>query len=155
MITKIQAAKHATQFGVPALILNGETPGLLPGVFKGELAGTFFLPQHRSLSSRKQWIAFTLRAKGQILLDNGAVEALRHRGKSLLPSGILEVRGNFQPGDSVTCADHHGKEFAKGLVNYSSNILRQIKGCKTSEAQKLTGTQEYEEVIHRDNLVLL
>ena len=155
MCTKIGAAKHATQFGVPTIIVNGETPGLLPKIFKGEVAGTFFLPQHRSLSSRKQWIAFTLRAKGQILLDDGAVEALRNRGKSLLPSGILEVRGNFQPGDSVTCADHQGKEFAKGLVNFSSQVLRQIKGCKTSEAQKLTGIQEYDEVIHRDNFVLL
>ena len=89
------------------------------------------------------------------MLDEGAVQALQHRGKSLLPSGILEVTGQFQPGDPVTCADSNGKEFAKGLVNYSAQTLRQIKGRKTSEIQKLTGQQEYEEVIHRDNMVLL
>ena len=155
MATKVQAAKHAAQFGVSTIILNGETPGLLSQVFNGEPAGTFFFPNHRPLQRRKQWIAFTLRPKGQLLLDEGAVQALQHRGKSLLPSGILEVIGQFQPGDPVTCADTSGKEFAKGLVNYSAQTLRQIKGRKTSEIQRLTGHQEYEEVIHRDNMVLL
>ena len=155
MITKVQAAKEAAQFGVSTLIINGETPGLLPRVLAGEPAGTFFLPNQRRLRSRQQWIAFTLRPKGQIVLDDGAVNALQHRGKSLLPSGILDVKGQFQPGDSVTCANQHGEEFAKGLVNYSSQTLRQIKGQQTREVLKLTGRQEYEEVIHRDNLVIL
>ncbi len=155
MITKVQAAKQAAQFGVSTLIINGETPGLLPRVLKGEPSGTYFMPNRRRLQSRKQWIAFTLRPKGQIILDDGAVHALQHRGKSLLPSGILEVKGEFQPGDSVICADQHEKEFAKGLVNYSSQMLRYIKGQKTSEVIKMTGRQEYEEVIHRDNLVIL
>ena len=155
MATKVQAAKHAAQFGVSTIILNGETPGLLSQVFKGEPAGTFFFPNHRPLQRRKQWIAYTLRAKGQLILDEGAVQALQHRGKSLLPSGILEVIGQFQPGDPVTCTDPDGKEFAKGLVNYSAQTLRQIKGQKTSEIKKLSGQQEYEEVIHRDNMVLL
>lgn len=155
MVSKVQAAKHAAQFGMSTIILNGETSGLLPKVFQGETAGTFFFPNHRRLRSRKHWIASTLRPKGQILLDDGAVHALQHRGKSLLPSGILEVIGHFQPGDPVTCTDPNGKEFAKGLVNYSSQALQQMKGRKTSEIQKLTGRQEYEEVIHRDNLVIL
>ena len=155
MVSKVQAAKHAAQFGVSTIILNGETPGLLPKVFHGETAGTFFFPNHRRLRSRKQWIASTLRPKGQLRLDDGAVQALQHRGKSLLPSGILEVIGHFQPGDPVICADPHGKEFAKGLVNYSSQALREIKGQKTSELKKLTGRQDYEEVIHRDNMAML
>ena len=155
MITKVQAAKQAAQFGVSTLIINGETPGLLPRALKGEPSGTFFMPNNRRLQSRKQWIAFTLRPKGHIILDDGAVQALQHRGKSLLPSGILEVKGEFQPGDSVICADQQGKEFGKGLVNYSSHTLRYIKGQKTSEVLKMTGNQEYEEVIHRDNLVIL
>ena len=155
MVSKVQAAKHAAQFGVSTLILNGETVGLLPKVFNGEPAGTFFFPNPRRLRSRQQWIAFTLRPKGQLHLDEGAVHALQHRGKSLLPSGILDVLGNFQPGDPVSCLDPAGKEFAKGLVNYSAQTLRDIKGQKTSEIQQVSGRQEYEEVIHRDNLVLL
>jgi glutamate 5-kinase len=155
MMTKVRAAKQVAQFGMPTLIMNGETLGLLPSVFTGASVGTFFLPQNRLLSSRKQWIAFTLRPKGQILLDQGAVEALQQRGKSLLPSGILEVRGTFQPGDPVACLDQQEKEFAKGLVNFSSQTLQQIKGHKTTELQKMIGNQEYEEVIHRDNLALL
>ena len=155
MITKVQAAKKAAQFGVSTLIINGETPGLLPRVLEGETSGTYFMPNNRRLQSRKQWIAFTLRPKGQVILDDGAVQALQFRGKSLLPSGILDVKGEFQPGDSVICADQQGKEFAKGLVNVSAQTLREIKGHKTRDVKKMTGRQEYEEVIHRDNLVIL
>ena len=86
---------------------------------------------------------------------NGAVEALVRRGKSLLPSGIIGVSGDFDSGDAVTCTDRHGKDVAKGLVNFSSDTLRKIKGLKTAEIQKAIGAQEYEEAIHRDNLVIL
>jgi glutamate 5-kinase len=157
MATKIQAAKKAAEYGVATLIMNGETPGLLPAVFEGAGAGTFILPlpRDRRLTSRKHWIAYTLRAKGQVALDEGAVEALVRRGKSLLPSGIIAVTGNFDPGDAVTCTDREGKEFAKGLVNFSSEALNRIKGLKTVEVHRALGQQEYEEVIHRDNLVIL
>ena len=155
MASKIRAAKKVGEYGVGTLIINGETPGLLPAVFQGRQAGTFFLPRTRRLTSRKHWIAFTLRAKGQLVLDSGAVEALSWRGKSLLPSGIVEVHGDFEPGDAVSCLDPEGKEFAKGLINVSAEVLRKIKGLKTSEAQQVLGLQEYEEVIHRDNLVIL
>ena len=155
MITKIQAAKHVGQFGVPTLLMNGETPGLLTQVFGGKVQGTLILPQGRRLPSRKHWIAFTLRSKGQLILDDGAVEALQHHGKSLLPSGILDIKGVFYPGDPVSCVDTNGKEFAKGLVNVSSDSLAMIKGRKTKEIQKILGGKEYEEVIHRNNLALL
>ena len=155
MVTKIQAAKHVGQFGVPTLIMNGETPQLLAQVFAGEGQGTLFLPQSRRMPSRKHWIAFTLRSKGQLILDDGAVEALRHRGKSLLPAGILNITGEFSSGDPVSCVDSNGKEFAKGLVNMSSQSLAKIKGRKTKEVQEILGGKEYEEVIHRDNLALL
>ena len=155
MASKIQAAKKVAEYGVATLIMNGETPGLLPSVFEGSDAGTFILPGGRRLTSRKHWIAFTLRAKGKVALDDGAVEALVRRGKSLLPAGIIGVSGDFGPGDTVTCTDRHGKEFAKGLVNFSSDTLNRIKGLKTSDIQKAIGLQEYEEVIHRDNLVIL
>ena len=155
MVTKIQAAKHVGQFGVPTLLVNGEKPGLLTEVFLGKVQGTLILPQGRRLPSRKHWIAFTLRAKGQLILDDGAVEALQYRGKSLLPSGILDIKGVFSSGDPVSCVDANGKEFAKGLVNMSSDSLAIIKGLKTKEVQKILGGKEYEEVIHRSNLALL
>lgn len=155
MATKIQAAKKVAEYGVATLIMNGETAGLLPAVFRGTAAGTLFLPRDRRLTSRKHWIAFTLRAKGQVTVDEGAVEALVRRGKSLLPSGIILVGGAFDPGDAVACLDRDGKEFAKGLVNFSSEILDRIKGLKTVDIRKTLGLQEYEEVIHRDNLVIL
>lgn len=155
MVTKIQAAKTVAEYGGATLIMSGERPGLLPAVFDGAEAGTFILPKGKRLTSRKHWIAFTLRAKGHLALDDGAVDALVRRGKSLLPSGIVGVKGEFSPGDAVACTDRQGKEIAKGLVNFSSDVLRQIKGLKTAEIQKLLGAQEYEEAIHRDNLVIL
>ncbi|RMH33505.1 MAG: glutamate 5-kinase [Nitrospirae bacterium] len=155
MFTKVQAAKHAAHFGVTTLILNGETPGLLPRALAGAPIGTCFLPRHRPLPSRKHWIAFTLRPKGALVIDEGAVEALCARGKSLLPSGILDVSGQFDPGDAVRCLDRHGKEVAKGLVNYSADTLRRIKGHRTQDLPQLLGTRDYDEVIHRDNLVLV
>jgi glutamate 5-kinase len=155
MASKISAAKKVGEYGVATLIVNGETPDVLRRAFDGQEIGTFVLPRPRRLTSRKHWIAFTLRAKGEVRLDDGAVEALVRRGKSLLPSGILEVRGKFEPGDAVSCLDAHGKEIAKGLVNVSAETLRRIRGLKTSQAQDLLGVHEYEEVIHRDNLVIL
>jgi len=155
MATKVEAARLAAQFGLPTLIINGEHPGLLETIPKGTTLGTVFFPCSRPLPSRKHWIAFTLRSKGQLFLDDGAVEALRHRGKSLLPSGILEVRGNFLSGDPIACMDSEHKEFARGLANYSSEAIELIKGKKTAEVAKILGNQEYEEVIHRDNLALL
>ncbi len=155
MVTKIRAAQLAGQFGVPTLLLNGETPGLLPDVLAGSEGGTLFYAQGRKLPSRKHWIAYTLRAKGQLVLDPGAVTALTHRGKSLLPSGIVDVKGTFAAGDPVSCVDADGKEFAKGLVNVSSDVVAAIKGRRTQEIADEGGSHEYEEVIHRDNLALL
>ncbi len=155
MVTKIRAAQLVGQFGLPTLLLNGETPALLPRVFTGADGGTLFLPQGRKRHSRKHWIAGTLRSKGQLVLDSGAVEALTHRGKSLLPSGILAVKGTFVPGDPVSCVDADGKEFAKGLVNVSSEVASAIKGRRTRDIDREMGAQDYEEVIHRDNLALL
>lgn len=155
MVTKIQAAKLVGQYGLPTLLLNGETPGLVPRIFAGADGGTLFLPQGRKRHSRKHWIAGTLRSRGQLILDSGAVEALTHRGKSLLPSGILEVKGTFVAGDPVSCVDTDGKEFARGLVNVSSAVVSAIKGRRTQDIEREMGVQEYEEVIHRDNLALL
>ena len=155
MATKVRAAKKVGEFGVAALILNGQQIGLLSNVLSGSAGGSFFLPKERRLTSRKHWIGYTLRPRGSITLDQGAVEALAKRGKSLLASGILNVVGPFEVGDPVSCVDQNGKEFAKGLVNFSSDTLGKIKGLKTATIQQQLGPQEYEEVIHRDNLVIL
>jgi len=155
MATKIHAAKKVAEYGVPTLILNGEKPGLLEATLRGGPGGTFFLPRRRRLTSRKHWIAFTLKAKGRITVDEGAEDALIRRGKSLLASGILAVAGEFGQGDAVTCTNRQGKEFAKGLVNFSAETLDRIKGLKTADIHKALGRQEYGEVIHRDNLAIL
>jgi glutamate 5-kinase len=155
MATKIRAAKKVAEYGVATLILNGQQPELLPHVLSGSAGGSLFLAKARRMPSRKHWIGYTLRPRGTISLDQGAVEALIKRGKSLLASGIVNVAGYFEAGDPVSCLDQDGKEFAKGLVNFSSDTLAKIKGLKTAEIQQRLGPQEYEEVIHRDNLVIL
>ena len=156
MATKVRAAKKVGEYGVATLIVNGQTGGLLPQIFSGNNAGgSLFLAKARRMNSRKHWIAYTLRARGSISLDQGAVEALTKRGKSLLASGVVTVTGSFEAGDPISCLDGDGKEFAKGLVNCSSDTLMKIKGLKTAEIQQRLGPQEYEEVIHRDNLVIL
>jgi glutamate 5-kinase len=155
MATKVRAAKNVGEYGVATLILNGEQPGLLPKVLAGDEGGSLFLAKGRRLTSRKHWIAFTLRSRGTVRLDQGAVDALTQRGKSLLASGIIDVLGQFEAGDPVNCLGPDGKEFAKGLVNFSSDLLTRMKGLKTQEIQQQLGPQEYEEVIHRDNLVIL
>jgi glutamate 5-kinase len=156
MATKVRAAKKVGEYGVATLIMNGQTKGLLPHILLGNNpGGSLFLPKARRMNSRKHWIGYTLRARGAISLDQGAVDALTKRGKSLLASGIVTVTGSFEAGDPISCLDPDGKEFAKGLVNCSSDTLIKIKGLKTAEIQQRLGPQEYEEVIHRDNLVIL
>jgi glutamate 5-kinase len=156
MATKVRAAKKVGDYGVATLIVNGQTAGLLPQILSGtNPGGSLFLAKARRMNSRKHWIGYTLRARGAISVDQGAVEALTKRGKSLLASGIVTVTGSFEAGDPISCLDPDGKEFAKGLVNCSSETLVKIKGLKTAEIQQRLGPQEYEEVIHRDNLVIL
>src|SRR5437588_603169 len=154
MRTKVLAAKKAATYGVATVILGGERIEQLSALFEGEDVGTLFLPQEQQLTSRKHWIAHTLKAKGQLVLDDGAVEALTRRGKSLLPSGITAVRGDFEAGDSVACVDHASREIAKGLANYSSQAIAKIMGRKSADIQKTLGYKDYDEVIHRDNLVI-
>jgi glutamate 5-kinase len=155
MQTKVLAAKKAASYGVATAIVNGERPGQLPALFEGQEVGTLFLPKDQRLTSRKQWIAHTVKAKGRLTVDDGAVEALTRRGKSLLPSGVTAVHGEFEHGDCVACADRHGHEFAKGLVNYGAEAIARIKGLKSGDIQNALGYKDYDEVIHRDNLVLL
>jgi glutamate 5-kinase len=154
MGSKIRAAQTVSLGGVPTIIANGTRPGVVQSLFKGEDVGTLFLPQDVTLCSRKRWIAFTKAPKGQITIDYGAEGAVLNGGKSLLPSGIKAVRGEFRLGDSVVLLNQAGKELAVGMVNYDASEIRKIMGLKTSQIEETLGYKHDDEVIHRDNLVL-
>ena len=154
MASKIRAAQKVALGGTPTIIANGLKPHLLRGIFMGAEEGTLFLPKEVPLCSRKHWIAFTKSPKGELVLDRGAEKAIVDNGKSLLPSGIKEVRGRFSPGDAVLLIGESGKEVGVGMVNYHSGDTRKILGAKTSEIESILGFKHDDEVIHRDNLVL-
>ncbi|MCZ6685212.1 MAG: glutamate 5-kinase [Candidatus Dadabacteria bacterium] len=155
MKTKIEAAKKAAAFGVPTIIANGKNGSVLEDIFDGKEVGTLFLPSEESLSGRKHWIAFTLKSAGEIVIDDGAKKAITSSGKSLLPSGIKEVKGNFGVGESVTCVDENGTQVARGLTSYSSQDIRKIMGSKTSDIEGILGYKYSDEVIHRDDLAVI
>jgi len=155
MVSKIQAAKKSSRFGIPTVIACGTKEGVLHQVLQGKEVGTLILPNKEALSSRKHWIAFNLKPKGDVVVDEGAKKAIVQKGKSLLPSGVVRVRGAFDRGDPVSCLGPRGKEFARGLVNYSANELERIKGHKTEQIEKALGYKYSDEIIHRDDLVLL
>jgi glutamate 5-kinase len=139
---------------VATIIVNGRDSDILKKVFGCVEVGTLFLPMEDKLTSKKHWIAFSARPTGRIFVDEGAKKAILENGKSLLPSGITKVDGTFETGEVVHCVDQHGKEFARGVANYSSMEIEKIKGIKTTEIEKTLGYKYYDEVVHRDNLVV-
>ena len=155
MYSKILAAKRAASHGIAVNIITGRKKGLLVSLLRGKQHGTFFRPAENRLSLRKGWIAHGSRSKGAVMIDSGAAKALREMGRSLLPSGIVSVEGDFDLGDAVYCVDPGGKRIAKGLTNYSSSDLKKIMGRRTSEIEKILGYRYSDEAIHRDNLVIL
>jgi len=155
MAAKIQAARKATLSGVATVIASGKNPSVLEEFLKGEEIGTLFLPRKNPLKSRKHWIGYTRKIQGKVVVDDGAKEALIRGGKSLLPSGVVAVYGLFNVGDSVLCVDCNDQYFAKGLVNYSSSDLSKILRKKSKEIEGILGRKDYDEVIHRDNLVII
>jgi len=155
MITKIEAVRKASAFGVTSIVANGTTQDVLLKIFEGDEIGTFILPSKDKLSARKHWIAFNLQVAGKITVDKGAKDAISLKGKSLLPSGIKEVAGNFGIGDSILCVDENGSEIARGITSYSSEELRKIAGAKTTEIEKILGYKYSDEVIHRDDLAVV
>lgn len=155
MYTKVMAAKKTMSLGIPALVINGLDKGVMEKVFSGETVGTLFWTRKGKVKDRKHWIAHTLKPSGKIVIDAGARKAIVDRGKSLLPAGIIHIEGTFEFGNSVRIFDDEQKEFARGLVNYNSRDLGLIKGMKTSAIRSIIGDSFYEEVVHRDDLVLL
>jgi glutamate 5-kinase len=155
MVSKLAAAKRVALSGRPTVIANGKAAGVLTRLLAGERGGTLILPSTRRLNSRKRWIAFTCCPRGEVVVDDGAREVLLKGGKSLLPSGICEVRGRFGLGAPVRCVDRQGNQIGIGLVNYNSADLTRIAGLKSGEIEARLGYKFYDEAIHRDNLVVL
>lgn len=156
MVSKIVAANVATYAGIPTIIANGKKTTMLSDIFWGKFEGTLFLPEkQRRLSSRKRWIAFGKSGKqNKIVIDEGAKKALLEKGKSLLPVGIKNCCGKFEQGDVVTVVDENDSAIAKGLTNFSCEEVDKIKGLKSTEIEETLGYKHYDEVIHRDNMII-
>lgn len=154
MLTKIEAAEKVCATGIPMIIAKGKTPDILIDLFAGKMTGTFFLPSEKRLSQRKSWLAFTVKPAGRITIDDGAVNAILTRGKSLLASGITEVEGKFDTGEPIAFVDCKGNMIGIGLVNYDASDIQKIKGLKSDQIEKHLGYKSYDEVIHRDNLAV-
>ena len=155
MPSKLDAARLAGRFGVPTVIAAGQRRGVLQRILAGEDVGTLIRPAKEQLSSRKHWIAYSQKPRGRLELDGGAVRAIRERGRSLLPIGIRRVDGRFGVGDPVSCWSEAGEEVARGLIAYEKSEVEVIMGHRTPRIPELLGYSNGDEVIHRDDLVLL
>ncbi len=154
MITKLEAVKAASRSGAAIIVCNGSTPDIIRRAVAGEKVGTLFLPRER-MASRKHWVAFTNKTRGGLRLDSGASRAIVQGGRSLLPAGVTKVLGKFAIGDSVACQDPRGREIARGLSAYASADVERIKGLSTRQIAQVLGYSNGDELIHRDDLVVL
>ncbi len=155
MTAKLEAASIATASGIGVVVAPGRERGVVPAVMEGRAVGTYFHPGKKKLRGQKHWIAFGTRPRGTIVIDGGAREAILHGGKSLLPAGVVECRGNFDSGDAVEVVDESGRKIARGLSGLSAVELDEVKGLRTDEAARRLGEERCDEVIHRDYLVVL
>jgi len=156
MESKLEAANIATGSGEAVIIANGMQSDILSKIMNYDDVGTLFVPYNKKITSRKRWIGFTVKPKGKIYIDEGALSALQKKGKSLLPSGVVKIEGKFIKGDVVSIVDVGEKrEVARGLMNYSADEVRKVKGLRTSLIKKTLGYKPYDEIVHRDNIVLL
>ncbi len=155
MRAKVRAARLASDWGVPTVIASGREPGLLTRVVNGDEVGSLFLPATKRLTERKRWIAIRSRSRGSIVVDDGAKSALVDRGASLLPIGIVDVEGDFGIGARVDLLDRPGEAFAVGLVSYPASEIRRMKGRRSDEFEKVLGYKYVEEIVQREDLVLL
>ena len=153
MATKLSAARLAARSGTSTVIANGRLPDVMTQVAEGERVGTFLQTHRQPQSARKQWLASLLHAQGQLVLDEGAVKVVSEQGRSLLPIGITDVRGEFERGDLVSCVDAEGRERARGLVNYSSQEATALVGKASADIELVLGYRGDPEMVHRDNLV--
>ena len=155
MHTKLRAAKLAARSGAATVIAYGREQNVLQRLRAGEEIGTLLTSTQQPEAARKRWIAGQLQARGHLVLDAGAVRVLRESGRSLLAVGVKDVRGSFVRGEMVVCVDEQGREFARGLVNYSADEARRIMGHPSSQIENILGYVDDQELVHRDNLVLM
>lgn len=155
MKSKLKAARLATMAGESVIMANGSIPGVVDSIFAGELIGTLFLAAEQNMTAWKRWLGWAARPQGKIILDAGALIALSSKGKSLLPIGVAGVSGTFHKGAVVSLCNLEGEEFGRGLSNYSATDIAKIAGKKSDKIIELLGILPYEEVIHRDNLVII
>ncbi|HEX3761184.1 MAG TPA: glutamate 5-kinase [Kofleriaceae bacterium] len=156
MASKVGSARIVTRTGIPAVVAPGREPDVVSRVLAGADLGTLFVPGPDVLSARKHWIAYGARPAGRLVIDDGAVRALRDHGKSLLPAGILTVEGEFDLGDTVSVAvGATGPELARGLAAYPAADLRKISGLQSAAIEATLGYKSIDEAIHRDDLVIL
>jgi glutamate 5-kinase len=154
MRSKIRAARLATAAGESVIMANGSQPDVLDRLFAAEPVGTLFLPHGTLVPAWKRWLGYTARPRGRLVVDAGAREAVQHRGRSLLPIGVVRVTGSFSKGDVVALCAADGTEFARGLTNYAAADAARILGLRTDQISEVLGTLPYEEIVHRDNLVV-
>jgi glutamate 5-kinase len=140
--------------GESVIMANGARPAILDALFAAEPVGTLFLPHGGTVPAWKRWLGFTARPKGRLVVDAGARNAVQHKGRSLLPIGVVQVVGTFGKGDVVALCDGDGVEFARGLTNYAAADALRICGLRTERVAEVLGTIPYEEIVHRDNLVV-
>ncbi len=155
MRSKLRAARLATAAGESVLMANGNIPDILDRLFAAEPIGTLFLPHGGTVPAWKRWLGYTARPRGRLIVDPGARQAVERGGRSLLPIGIVRVAGTFSKGDVVALCDAEGTEFARGLSNYSSADAERLCGLRTEQIAEVLGALPYEEVVHRDNLVVV
>ena len=155
MVTKVRAARAAAAAGASAVIAPGRAPGVLASLFAGDDVGTLFAPDPTPRSSRAHWIAHTLRPRGTLVVDEGALKAIREGKRSLLPSGVRVVRGTFRRGDPVDIADSKGHVVARGLATYASAEIEKLRGHHTQEITEVLGYHLGDEAVHKDHLVIL
>jgi len=155
MYTKVSAARLAARSGAATVIVSGQIESVIAAVVAGREVGTYLLPDMAPLAARKRWLAGQLQSKGCLVLDDGAVKILKSAGKSLLAVGVQDAKGHFKRGDLVSCVDFQGHEVARGLVNYGAEEVKKIAGKPSYEFEALIGYSDEEELIHRDNLVVI
>jgi glutamate 5-kinase len=155
MRSKLRAARLVTAAGESVIVANGTRADILDAIFASEPVGTLFLPHGSTMPAWKRWLGYTAQPRGRLVVDVGARKAVQHQGRSLLPIGIVEVIGSFGKGDVVALVDPEGVEFARGLSNYSSTDAGKIRGLRTDQIAAVLGQVPYEEIIHRDNMVVI
>ncbi len=155
MRSKLRAARLATVAGESVIMANGGRADVLDAIFRCEPVGTLFLPHNSTLPAWKRWLGYTARPRGRLIVDAGARHAVQNQGRSLLPIGVVQVVGSFGKGDVVALCDPDGVEFARGLTNYASSAADRLRGLRSDQIREVVGTFPYEEVVHRDNLVVV